>query len=234
MGEVDKLLSLYTRMRDQGMQTGQALDVLAEAISSLDQPQRAALEQDIRSFETARINQPDPVEWITCPHCQRQNRKGESLCYSCGQLLATRTTEYITQILETDFDTEPGDTYFGPESLLILVVRHNQKDYVLRPQDSAEALVVGRSSRGPVVPDIDLSDSDGNRLGVSRQHLSVRYDTQYHTVTVFDLGSANGTFINGHRLHPHEVRVLHHDDELRLGNMLLRVMFRHTSRHEPY
>jgi pSer/pThr/pTyr-binding forkhead associated (FHA) protein len=126
----------------------------------------------------------------------------------------------------------PNDDYFGEDSLLILTAQHTRKDYSIRPQDREGDLVIGRRTpRSPLNPDLDLSDSDGNRLGVSRLHLSIRYDPQYNTLTIFDLGSANGSFVNGQRLHPHEVRVLRHNDELRLGHMLLQVTFQHNPQY---
>ena len=46
-------------------------------------------------------------------------------------------------------------------------------------------------------------------------------------VLVADLGSANGSYINGQRMMPKEVRVLRHGDELRLGKLVLLASFRH-------
>jgi pSer/pThr/pTyr-binding forkhead associated (FHA) protein len=43
------------------------------------------------------------------------------------------------------------------------------------------------------------------------------------------MNSANGTFVNGQRLHPQEVRVLRHGDELRLGRMVFQTLFHQSS-----
>jgi pSer/pThr/pTyr-binding forkhead associated (FHA) protein len=144
-------------------------------------------------------------------------------------MLVSSASIYETQVLAQTEDLTPADDHFGATSVLILTARNSQKSYELRPQEREGEWILGRSTRhSPVNPDIDLGDSDGNRLGISRLHLSIRYDMQYNTLTVFDLGSANGSYLNGQRLHPHEVRVLRHSDELRLGHMMLTVEFKHN------
>ncbi len=246
MADTQKLLALYMRMRAQGMEVRAALDVLREAISDLNESDRLELAQRIRMQESAEAparvaplarrsspsgEKPAAGAAVACPHCGKVNPPGELLCYACGQFLSDRPGDFQTQILDPSEAAEHGDDYFGNDSILVLTARHNNRHYEIRPQDSHRELVLGRRTHhGPMTPDVDLSDSEGNRLGVSRLHLSVRYDTQYHTLTVFDLGSANGSFVNGQRLHPHEVRVLRHNDELRLGNMMLLVTFRHSAR----
>jgi pSer/pThr/pTyr-binding forkhead associated (FHA) protein len=42
---------------------------------------------------------------------------------------------------------------------------------------------------------------------------------------LFDLGSSNGTFLNGVRLTAHKAYVIHDGDEIRFGQMALRVYF---------
>jgi len=44
-------------------------------------------------------------------------------------------------------------------------------------------------------------------------------------VQAFDLGSANGSFLNGQRLYPNEKRIVRDSDELRLGRLVMRVRF---------
>ncbi|PJF25755.1 MAG: hypothetical protein CUN53_11175 [Phototrophicales bacterium] len=58
-------------------------------------------------------------------------------------------------------------------------------------------------------------------------HLSLSYDPTNDTLSVTDLRSSNGSFVNNQRLHSHEVRVLRTGDELRLGKLVLGVVFQH-------
>jgi CheY-like chemotaxis protein len=88
----------------------------------------------------------------------------------------------------------------------------------------SELLLFGRADDNhEVQPQIDLSDYRGQKLGVSRKHaLMIARDNR---VTIEDLGSSNGTYINGQQLavrRPHRVR---EGDILQLGNLKLQVHF---------
>jgi hypothetical protein len=244
MSDIHQILRHYDRLRRQGVAVKAALETLRTVIDPLPQEIRLELAHSIRAYEKAPPRRPArtqpsaeveetadetnprlPSDWVTCPHCGKSNKPEDHLCYACGQLLIGVDDSFQTHVLESD--DSPANDYFDENSVLILTARNSKKNYEIRPQDSERELVLGRcTARSTMTPDIDLSDSEGNRLGVSRLHISIRYDRQYHTLTVFDLGSANGTFVNGQRLHPHEVRVMHHQDELRLGNMILIVTFK--------
>jgi len=69
------------------------------------------------------------------------------------------------------------------------------------------------------------TDSDLQLLdhGISRRHLDVQYDGHY--ATAYDLGSTNGTTVNGHDISSH---VLRHGDVIRVGHT--RIVFHQDSR----
>lgn len=164
-------------------------------------------------------------ELAVCPNCGQPNAQGEPVCYACGRILDLAPAGARTRML-----SRPGSSsgftpyYFDQDSRLFLQVRGTNRAFELRPQDSPRPLVVGRDgSDGRLRVDVDLSHSNGDKLGVSRQHLAIRYDAQARVVTVTDLGSVNGSHINGQRLHPGEVRALNHGDQLRLGKLVLLV-----------
>jgi pSer/pThr/pTyr-binding forkhead associated (FHA) protein len=83
-----------------------------------------------------------------------------------------------------------------------------------------DGFVLGRSdSRSTYVPDIDLAQYKALEKGVSRRHAAfVRYQEQLH---ILDLGSVNGTFLNGKRLKPEIPVMINSGDELTLGDLLL-------------
>jgi pSer/pThr/pTyr-binding forkhead associated (FHA) protein len=57
--------------------------------------------------------------------------------------------------------------------------------------------------------------------GVSRRHARIhKQKSQYF---IEDLGSANGTFLNGQRLTPYLPHPLHDNDELQLGRVRIQV-----------
>lgn len=244
------ILEQYTRLRDSGMTVKNALSVLRDDIEALSEEEKQTLARRLRQLEgnseappvaTAATDDtatrkpvikrlksaPASQETITCPNCGKSNKKNELLCYACGHLLVSGASEFETRTLR---DAEESDReYFGEDSALVLRVRDSGRIYELYPGASQNELIIGRSAPGSaMMPDVDLVDETGALKGVSRLHLTIRYDLQYHTLSVFDLGSANGSFINGQRLHPHEVRVLRDGDEMRLGTLAITVAFRHV------
>lgn len=160
-----------------------------------------------------------------CPQCGANNPLDEVICHVCGRIIAAdgpRATRNLLQTKEFFLNHE----FFGTNYTLELRVRDTGKAFSLRPQDQRSELVIGRLENNKALKvDVDLSDQDGEALGVSRLHLGVRYDPDYQTVQVFDLGSANGSFLNGQRLYPNERRIVRDGDELRLGRLVMRVRF---------
>ena len=74
-----------------------------------------------------------------------------------------------------------------------------------------------------ILPDVDLTPDGGLEGGVSRRHCKIHQrDSNY---LVEDVGSANGTFLNGSRLTPYLPHVLKDGDRLQVGHVKLRVTF---------
>lgn len=170
----------------------------------------------------------DDVVWVNCLHCGKTNQRHEVFCYSCGQLLEPVKGAYDTRVLNEQANEPLDSEHFGADSVLVLRVRGSTENYETRPQKADHEMIIGRSTKGSVLaPDIDLTNRQASEMGVSRLHLSITYDVEHKAVLVSDLGSANGSFINGQRMMPKEVRVLRHGDELRLGKLVLLASFRH-------
>lgn len=87
-----------------------------------------------------------------------------------------------------------------------------------------EELVIGRKNPDTgEAPEVDLSSYEAMDKGVSRRHAAIiRKDGSLHIV---DMGSANGTFLNGQRLVANQPRVLRDGDDVRLGHLVLRITF---------
>jgi pSer/pThr/pTyr-binding forkhead associated (FHA) protein len=114
---------------------------------------------------------------------------------------------------------------------MILKAQDSRQPLQIYPQNLEHELIIGRSTEdSAIVPDIDLAEVGAGELGVSRLHLALYFDHDTNTVCVHDLGSTNGSFVNGQKLHPHTVRVLYDGDELRLGKLSLRVYFQHQGK----
>ena len=104
-------------------------------------------------------------------------------------------------------------------------MRSHDRPILVRTQGKNEILIGRSSQKTGTIPDVDLSPYNAAESGVSRQHARLKF--QDNTISIVDLGSVNHTYINGQRLHAHEVRVLRDGDEIRLGRLTMRVTFQH-------
>jgi pSer/pThr/pTyr-binding forkhead associated (FHA) protein len=90
---------------------------------------------------------------------------------------------------------------------------------------NADTLVIGRLSKvaNDPQPDVNLNAYGADICGVSRQHIKLirRGDLTYVT----DMGSSNGTFLNGRPITHQRERVLRNGDELQLGYLKVKVRF---------
>jgi len=87
-----------------------------------------------------------------------------------------------------------------------------------------EKVIIGRSDPTLTdLPDIDLNPDKATELGVSRRHASINFRGEQ--VFLSDLGSTNRTFINRKPLKRGQPYELHNGDEIRLGNIILKVIF---------
>jgi len=158
-----------------------------------------------------------------CGNCGKVNPENEPYCTACGHALSGERAVLNTQPLSIPGMPQPqlrwGTAFF--EDRMILQLEIKGTDQVIQHELGLDC-VVGRAHED-VVPDLDLAPFDALQRGVSRRH--ARLTRQSLTVMVQDLGSVNGTFLNGTRLVPFQPRVLRHDDELVLGRLALRVSF---------
>jgi hypothetical protein len=82
----------------------------------------------------------------------------------------------------------------------MLIVDQSNRRFDLRTGSN----VIGRGTES----DLQLLDQ-----GISRRHLDVQYDGNY--ATAYDLGSTNGTTVNGHEISSQQLR---HGDVIRVGH----------------
>ena len=104
-------------------------------------------------------------------------------------------------------------------SSLVLQLSDNLTQMLKIPLSNTDGYVLGRSdSRSSFIPDIDLAEFKALDKGVSRRHaVFVRYQSKLH---ILDLGSINGSFINGKRLKPDIPYLINSGDELGLGDLV--------------
>jgi pSer/pThr/pTyr-binding forkhead associated (FHA) protein len=74
-----------------------------------------------------------------------------------------------------------------------------------------------------IFPDLDLTADGGLEGGVSRRHAKIHQ--KGNRFFIEDVGSANGTFLNGQRLTPYLPHPLQKGDKVQLGRLQLTVEF---------
>lgn len=95
----------------------------------------------------------------------------------------------------------------------------------LIPIKEEDEVTLGRvSTDQPIVPDIDLTPYQGLEAGVSRLHASIRIKA--NEVYIMDLGSANGTQVDGEKLTPSSLRKLENQSTITLGKLKLKVLIK--------
>ena len=168
---------------------------------------------------------------IKCPNCQHENVQGTLFCVECGTQLdgvETLTTQSIDQeqiaddLKKKSANVEPPSS--PTSSWLSLHLMDSGK---ILPLSSRSEFTMGRLSEGqPIMPDIDLTPYQAYASGVSRLHAVVKREN--NRTVVMDLGSSNGTYLNGRRLNPHTEEELKHGDVVALGKLKIQVLLRNN------
>ena len=80
---------------------------------------------------------------------------------------------------------------------------------------------IGRTDEKPV--DIDLESQESpDRILCSRQHAVITFENGL--LSIEDLNSLNGTFVNRTRIHPGQIRTLQVNDVIQIGTVHLKVL----------
>ncbi len=155
-----------------------------------------------------------------CRNCNHDNRPGTMYCEECGANVETGSTAQLpTDKLDDDRQRASLNSEFHD---IIIEVRGSEQAIVLEREGD---VVLGRfdSYTPDVVPDIDLAQFGAADMGVSRIHALIAAGS--NPPLLVDLGSANGTFVNGQRLVPDQPLALHDGDELRFGQLVTRIIY---------
>jgi hypothetical protein len=166
-----------------------------------------------------------------CPNCQHEELPGALFCGNCGAKLPD-VPGITTQNIEHAHTNRLSEPSFPPRTdvppptssgaaVSLYVIDSGQ----MIPLSGREEFTLGRAAEGqPILPDIDLTPYRAYEYGVSRLHTSIKFRTGQITVT--DLGSINGTRVNGQKIVPHKPVAVAHGDILTLGKLKLQLVTR--------
>ena len=166
---------------------------------------------------------------ITCKVCSHQEFPGTLFCSDCGsQLIAggdpnIDTLVYPSQARGLEIDI----TNTIPKKLLenkTFILYYAGEEEVINIPDQSE-FTIGRIVEGQVItPDVDLNPYGAYDKGVSRLHATIRIDQEMNKIHIIDLGSANGSSVNGFEIPANSEVPLNHGDILSLGKFSMKVI----------
>jgi len=173
---------------------------------------------------------------IQCPNCSHLEMEGSIFCKECGaQLLLDQRIDFSKVKTTTDYrPNDPAEPIFDFDIPAPVVLQPGAlvtmnlvgKEACFSIEEEGE-LILGRGSEGQsVMPDFDLSQYDAFKAGVSRMHAAIRVVADQVIIT--DLGSSNGTSINGEKIEPHVPHSLRSGDILSLGKFKIEVITKYS------
>lgn len=161
-----------------------------------------------------------------CNHCGAAVTDAMMTCPKCGELLfdpieSTTIYHHDPMMLKLRRAKPALGGSQVAERLVLLHIRGVIERLLF--EDGTE-VVLGRAKAGDTIVDrFDLTKYGAHERGVSRGHAILRYNNNQLTVT--DMGSMNGTFVNGKRLPTNDTQLVRHNDEVALGRLSFRVQF---------
>ena len=163
---------------------------------------------------------------MICFQCNHSNPSGAKYCNQCGVKLVPLDAT-TTNIVSEEF---PGEMFNAMQELPIqikdlegqgfkaaLYLFGNDKVFLLEGKN--EFILGRRVKSSSDLVDFDFEPYDGYSKGVSRTHAKIVISGDLVTVT--DLRSSNGTYLNRKRLMPAKMYTLAHGDILSLGSLIL-------------
>jgi len=168
---------------------------------------------------------------ILCPNCKHEELDGAIFCLECGSRLVGGTDPTATQAITANVSQGLSNANIIANAPVLNVkswgTLHLLESGQLLPLIDQMEYTLGRGSDDqPVMPDIDLTPYRAFEFGVSRLHAVIK---KADVVTVIkDLGSSNGTFLNGNRLTPNNETRIQNGDVITLGKLKIQVLLTHV------
>ena len=159
-----------------------------------------------------------------CPNCGTRMSPGDMLCSHCGF-----TLDPVSGLTPTGVAPRHPSLTTDSSPLPNTLDKHMLVMFQFLPSGSCRSftlrkpLVVGRQSSSGIDDFLDLSEFQADHHGISRLHC--RFWRMFKHLLVMDLGSTNGTYLNGKRLMPQFAYLVKPDSRLILGSLHMVVTF---------
>jgi len=167
---------------------------------------------------------------IRCPVCNHMEYEGALYCSECGTSLhqLSSTTQNLTKGNNPPPFTTSADHHSDAKARVVLFLVESGQRLTLERRGE---WTLGRLTEGQaLIPDIDLSPYQAYEQGISRLHAAIRIDEQGQ-VTITDVGSSNGTRVNGIRIPPDIPHPLQHGDMVALGKLVFQILIQPSRSH---
>ena len=160
-----------------------------------------------------------------CSQCLQVNHNEDIFCQTCGCSLSSRqktvsisTDSLLRNKLKIDYEKHRQVLLQPDKPLIFRIMNHTDVKITVEPN---KEIIIGRGQIDEV--HVNLNQFGGMRLGVSRFHATVRRES--NSIFIIDLGSTNGTIVNGVKLKPHTPHRLQDRDEVYIGRLQINVEF---------
>ena len=151
-----------------------------------------------------------------CPACGAQNLPGVAFCEDCGASLSDAPPSGAAISPPVHYDAVP----VAAPPITTAPMVHNARPRLVHtsgrefPLEKDTILLGRRSPVDGIFPEVDLTDYDTDSY-ISRRHGRI---TRHEAGYVYeDLGSSNGSWVNGNKLQAHIQQPLGEGNSLRLG-----------------
>jgi len=167
----------------------------------------------------------------TCPFCHYENRDDAIRCLMCFAVMSetaamqrsepTVSNLYVPKSLLEKTAPARQTGYLGTNSIALYIDESSDPIILQLTNQAIFGRYVPNSSTHP---SIDLTPYDGLKKGISRMHAVIRRTET--GLTLQDLASSNGTWLNGSKLEPYIPVSLKSGDRLLLGQIGIEVKFK--------
>src|SRR5713101_5434818 len=150
-----------------------------------------------------------------------ENPDGSAFCDECGEPLSGAAPVAVAAApapVDTATPAAPVMTAAPAALVARLIVEADNQEFDLSGKD---IVLIGREDAvSNIFPDVDLTPHGGEEGGVSRLHARIFIESGQYMIE--DENSTNFTFVNRQRLAGKTPTLLHDNDEIKLGRVLLR------------